>query len=125
MGHATGLLSGVQVLELAQRISGPYCGKILAHMGAEVIKIEPPEGDEARHLGPFPDHRPHEEKSGLFLWLNANKYGVRLDLTDSEDRSRLRKLAKTADIVIENYTAGQMDAWHLGYEALRDINPRL
>jgi crotonobetainyl-CoA:carnitine CoA-transferase CaiB-like acyl-CoA transferase len=91
-------------------------------MGADVIKVEPPEGDEARHMGPFPDNSPHPEKSGLFLWLNANKYEVTLDLTVSEDRSRLKKLAKTADIIIESYAEGQMDAWGVGYETLRDLN---
>ena len=102
MSQTAGLLSNVQVVELAQRISGPYCGKILAHLGAKVIKIEPPEGDAARRLGPFPDHTPHPEKSGLFLWLNANKYGVMLDLTAAEGRRHLQNLVKTADIIIAN-----------------------
>src|SRR5437762_4758948 len=100
VSQATGLLADVQVLELAQRISGPYCGKILAHLGASVVKIEPPGGDAARRLGPFPEHRPHPDKSGLFLWLNANKYGVTLDLTASEGHRQLHKLARTDDIII-------------------------
>lgn len=66
VSQATGLLAGVKVVELASRISGPYCGKILAHMGAEVIKIEPPEGDEARRLGPFPNHTPTSKRVGCF-----------------------------------------------------------
>ncbi|MEE8305518.1 MAG: CoA transferase, partial [Candidatus Tectomicrobia bacterium] len=119
MDQAAGLLSGVQVVELAQRISGPYCGKILAHLGAEVIKVEPPEGDEVRRLGPFPGHRPHPETSGLFLWLNANKYGVTLDLTVSEDRRRLRNLVQGADVLIES------DAWGLDNTGLADLNPGL
>lgn len=125
VSQATGLLAGVQVLEVAQRIAGPYCGKILAHLGASVLKVEPPEGDAARRLGPFPDHSPHPEKSGLFLWLNANKYGVTLDLRASEGRQQLQKLVKTADIIIANDTEGQLDEWHLGYEALRTSNPGL
>ena len=64
---AVGLLPGVRVVDLGQRISAPYCAKILAQMGAEVIKVEPPEGDAARRMGPFPDDIPHPEKSGLFL----------------------------------------------------------
>ena len=100
MSQATGLLSGVRVVELASRISGPYCGKILAHLGAEVIKVEPPEGDEARRLGPFPSRAPHPEKSGWFLWLNANKYGVTLDAAQPRDRARLDDLIHRADILI-------------------------
>ena len=100
MSQATGLLSGVRVVELASRISGPYCGKILAHLGADVIKVEPPEGDEARRLGPFPSRAPHPEKSGWFLWLNANKYGVTLDAAQPRDRARLDDLIHRADILI-------------------------
>ena len=68
-----GLMAGVKALDVGRRISAPYCTKILANMGAEVLKIEPPEGDEARRMGPFPSNEPHPEKSGLFLALNANK----------------------------------------------------
>ena len=125
MSQATGLLSKVQVIELAQRISGPYCGKILAHLGASVIKVEPPEGDAARWLGPFPDHTPHPEKSGLFLWLNANKYGVTLDLTAAAGRRQLQQLVRTADIIIANDAEAQLDEWGLGYESLRSLNPGL
>src|SRR5215510_11439304 len=109
VSQATGLLAGVQVLEVAQGIAGPYCGKILAHLGANVIKVEPPEGDMARRLGPFPDHSPHPEKSGLFLWLNVNKYGVTLDLTVAEGCRQLQHLARTADIIIVNHAAAQLD----------------
>lgn len=129
VSQATGLLSGVQVVELASRISGPYCGKILAHMGAEVIKVEPPEGDETRRLGPFPNHAPHPEKSGLFLWLNTNKYGVTLDATLSRDRHRLADLIRTADILIESVGIGSLPAWQpegLGDgKALRQRHPEL
>ncbi len=75
-----GLLPGVRVLDVGQGISGPYCAKILAQMGAEVIKVEPSAGDPARRMGPFPGDIPHSEKSGLFLALNANKFGVTLDM---------------------------------------------
>jgi crotonobetainyl-CoA:carnitine CoA-transferase CaiB-like acyl-CoA transferase len=111
VSQATGLLSGVKVVELASRISGPYCGKILAHMGAEVVKVEPPEGDEARRLGPFPNHTPHLEKSGLFLWLNANKYGITLDVMRSRDRDRLADLLRAADILIESDAKGSLQSW--------------
>ena len=73
-------LSGIKVVELATMYSGPYCGKLLADLGAEVIKVEPPEGDPARIEGPFPEDEPHPEKSALFLYLNTSKRGVTLDL---------------------------------------------
>ena len=73
---AVGLLPGVRVFDLGQRISAPYCAKILAQMGAEVIKVEPPEGDAARRMGPFPDDIPHPEKSGCF-WPPASHSGRR------------------------------------------------
>ena len=122
---APGLLPGVRVLDLGQRISGPYCGKLLAQLGAEVIKIEPPEGDEARRMGPFPGDVPHPEKSGLFLALNANKHGVTLDLTAKDGVDTLRRLVKRADIIVENFHPGQMEEWGLGYRVLRDENPGL
>jgi crotonobetainyl-CoA:carnitine CoA-transferase CaiB-like acyl-CoA transferase len=125
VSQPTGLLAGVRVLELSPRISGPYCGKILAHMGAEVIKIEPPAGDDTRRMGPFPSRRPHAEKSGLFLWLNANKYSVKLDLESPEDRRQLRELAQTADIMIEGDVESQLAAWELSDETLRACNPAL
>jgi crotonobetainyl-CoA:carnitine CoA-transferase CaiB-like acyl-CoA transferase len=121
MRQATGLLAGVQVLELAQRISGPYCGKILAQLGAQVIKVEPPDGDVARRLGPFPAHTPHAEQSGLFLWLNANKYGVTLDVSASAGRQQLQRLATTADILITSDSTDHLETC----EALRSTNPGL
>ena len=122
---APGLLPGVRVLDLGQRISGPYCAKLLAQLGAEVIKVEPPDGDEARRMGPFPGDVPHPEKSGLFLALNANKHGVTLDLTSKDDLATLRKLAKTADMIVENLRPGLLDELDVGYESLRYENPGL
>ncbi len=119
----TGLLSGVRVLDIGGRISAPYCSKTLANMGAEVIKVEPPNGDEARRMGPFPGEAPHPDKSGLFLALNANKYGVTLDITTSDGSEKLRRLAKATDIIVENLPLGYLDQLDLGYEALREINP--
>ena len=118
-----GLLPGVRVLDVGQGISGPYCGKILAQMGAEVIKVEPPDGDSARRMGPFPKNISQPEKSGLFLALNANKYGVTLDLSSPEGADSFRKLAATADIVIENPPPVFLEDLGLGYESLKAINP--
>ncbi|MCI0825339.1 MAG: CoA transferase, partial [Chloroflexi bacterium] len=122
---AVGLLPGVRVLDIGQGISAPYCTKILAHMGAEVIKVEPPEGDVARGMGPFPGDSPHPEKSGLFLALNTNKYGITLDLTSPDGAETLRELVTSADIVVENPPPDSLEANGLGYETLRGINPGL
>ena len=97
-----GLLSGVRVLEIGGQVSAAYCGKILALLGAEVIKVEPPEGDPARRAGPFPGDRPHPEKSGLFLALNLNKLGITLDLSQPKDGRRLATLALDAAVVVGN-----------------------
>ena len=96
---AIGLLPGVRVLDVGQGISGPYCAKILAHLGAEVIKVEPPEGDDARRIGPFPGDVPHPEKSGLYMALNTNKFGVTLDLESVNGAESFRDLVKGADTV--------------------------
>ena len=120
-----GLLSGVRVLDVGQGISGPYCAKIMAQMGAEVIKVEPPEGEEARSMGPFPGGQPHPEKSGLFLALNANKYGITLDLDSADGAEAFRKLAATADIVVENPPPVSLEDRGLGFQALNDGNPGL
>ena len=95
-----GLLSGIRVLEISGQVSAAYCGKVLALLGAEVIKVEPPEGDAARHAGPFPGDLPHPEKSGLFLALNLNKFGVTLDLASTEGQRRLGLLTRGAAVVV-------------------------
>ncbi len=98
-------------------------------MGAEVIKVEPPEGDEARSLGPFPNHTPHPEKSGLFLWLNVNKYGVTCDAKHARDRRRLAALIGSADILLEGGAEGSLHRWQPeGYPdgpSLRQHHPGL
>ena len=95
-----GALSGVRVLEVGGQVSAAYCGKVLALLGAEVIKVEPPEGDAARRAGPFPGDLPHPEKSGLFLALNLNKFGITLDLALPRDRRHFRALAHSAAVVV-------------------------
>ena len=120
-----GLLSGVRVLELGEQVSASYCGKILALMGAEVIKVEPPAGDAVRRAGPFPGDLPHADKSGLFLALNLNKYGITLDMALAKDRQRLRDLARTATVVIQDVPDGALAGSGLDDEALRQDNPGL
>lgn len=122
---SAGLLPGVRVLELGGEISAAYCGKILALMGAEVIKVELPEGDAARRAGPFPGDIPHPEKSGLFLALNLNKYGITLDLTLPDDRHRLGELARTVAVVIQDRPGGRRAGSGLDGETLRQDNPGL
>jgi len=88
-------LKGIKVLEFASLASGPYCTKLLADLGAEVIKIEQPgAGDEARSRGPFKDDIPHPERSGLFVYLNTNKLGITLDPKTPTGKSIFLKLVK-------------------------------
>ena len=97
---AEGPLSGVKVVEYCDFISGPYCTKLLADLGAEVIKIERPEGDSARKRGPFLHDNPNPELSGLFLYHNTNKKGVTLNLESPAGRRIFKKLAAEADILV-------------------------
>ena len=118
-------LSGTRVLEYAQFVSGPYCTKLMADLGAEVIKIEPPEGDIARKRGPFPGDIPHPERSGLFLYNNTNKLGVTLDLNSTEDKETFKRLIENTDVFIEDTSPGTMKSLGLDFSTLKKINPRL
>src|SRR5918992_2957552 len=109
-------LAGLRVLEVAERVCGPYCGKLLASLGAEVIKIEaPPEGDPSRHRGPFPGDVPHPERSGMFLYLNTGKQGITLNLADPQGRMILRELGQKAEVIIHDQQPAQ--AGELGLDA--------
>lgn len=119
-------LEGIQVVELGERVSAPYCGKLFADYGALVVKIEPPgTGDSSRGWGPFPGDQADREKSGLFHCLNSNKKSVTLDANDPGDREKIRALIVRADVLIENNTPQQMRRWSLDYATLRELNPRL
>jgi crotonobetainyl-CoA:carnitine CoA-transferase CaiB-like acyl-CoA transferase len=119
-------LSGVKVLEFSDFISGPYCGKLLSNMGAQVIKVEKPGlGDKARRYGPFPQNLPHPEKSGLFLFLNTNKSGITLNLETAPGRKIFKQLIKWADILIEDHSVKEMKQLGLNYTAEKKINPSL
>ena len=119
------MLSGVRVLDLTNVLSGPFATLHLALLGAEILKIEnPAEGDLARKLGNVP--RLSKELMGTsFLAQNANKKSLTLNLKEREAREIFRKLAKTADVVVENFRPGVMDRLGLSWQALREINPRL
>lgn len=119
-------LSNVKVLDLTHYVAGPYCTKLLADYGADVIKVERPgSGDGARSLGPFPEDIPHPDRSGMFLYLNTNKRGITLDLKTPSGVKIIKELVKDADILVENYAPGVMDRLGLGYDILDEINPGL
>ena len=121
-----GPLADVTVLELGHAISAPYCTKLLADQGAEVIKVEPPgEGDPSRRSGPFPGDIPHREKSGLYLQLNLNKKSITLNIHLPHGARILRRLVCQADILVENMPFGTLPSLGLAYQDLEAVNPTL
>src|SRR6185437_976027 len=122
----SGALSSLKIIEVGEMVSAPYATKLIADLGAEVIKVERPNvGDYARVRGPFPGGTAHPEKSGLFLYLNANKYGVTLDLAKPEGMELLEKLVADADALVHNLTPPDMDRIGLSFDRMRKVNPRL
>ena len=116
-------LDGVRVLELGNFMAGPYAGTLLADMGADVVKVEAPDGgDHSRALGPFP--APGADGAG-FLRLNRNKRGIALDLKSPDGAAAFRALVGETDVIIENFRAGTMDGLGLGYDHLRADHPGL
>ena len=114
----------MKVLEYANFIAGPYCGKLLADLGAEVIKVEKPVvGDEARQYGPFPQDLPHPEQSGLFLYLNTNKLSITLNAEAATGVNILKELLKESDIFIEDNPPAVMEGLGLDYANLQKVNP--
>lgn len=116
---------GVRVLELAEGISGPFAGRWLAALGADVVKVERTTGDPSRAFGPWPDDLPDDETSGLFLYLNGDKRSVTLNLDTSDGREILRELAASAEIVIESFEPGYLGERGLGYDELSRDNSAL
>lgn len=119
---SVGPLEGLTVLEVTERVSGAYCGKLLADMGADVIKVEPPMGDSARLWGPFPDDVPDPEASGLFLHLNTNKRGITVDVQTEEGSHLLRRLVRDVDLLVEDVRLLERC---LSVEELHRVNPEL
>lgn len=117
-----GALHGKLVIDLSRVLGGPYCTQMLGDHGAEIIKIEPPRGDETRDWGPpF-----HDEDSAYYLGVNRNKRSIGLDLSKPEGQQVLLRLLEKADVLIENYKPGTMEKWGLGYEdVLQQKFPRL
>lgn len=119
-------LSGLRVLELGSLVAVPWCGKMLASLGADVVKIEPPAtGDPSRRRGPFPGDDPHPERSGTFLYLNTGKRGVTLDVDDPQGRELLRQMAVDADVVIHDSLPSLAATRGLDRDALAALNAAL
>lgn len=118
-------LNGVSVLELGQHISASFCTKIMAALGAEVIKIEKVTGDPARREGPFPNDEPHPEKSGLFLYLNMGKKGVTLNINTKTGQKIFKELVARSNILVEDLGKNILKNIGLGYNELSKTNPRL
>jgi crotonobetainyl-CoA:carnitine CoA-transferase CaiB-like acyl-CoA transferase len=119
-----GFLDGVRVLEVADEL-GEYCGRVLAGVGADVVKIEPPTGEVTRSYGPFAGDRPDPEGSLYFWHYNFGKRGVTLDLDDAGGQAEFLRLAAGADVVIDTRPASYLDDRSIGYDALRALNPGL
>ncbi len=113
-----------RVLDLTDE-KGYFCGKILADLGADVIKIEPPGGDPGRNIGPFHHDSTDKNKSLFFFSWNTSKKSITLNIETPEGQKIFRKLAKAADFVIESFSPGHMEKLGLGYSALKGINPRI
>lgn len=119
-------LAGITVVDLTQYIAGPYCTKLMAGFGADVIKIEQPQtGDGLRRSGPFYKDREGTETSIPFLWLNTGKKSVTLNVESARGQDLLRRLVMKADVLVENFKPGVMERLGLGYETLRESTPGL
>ncbi len=125
-GRADGLpLEGIRVLDLTQGAAGPYATKLYADYGADVIKIERPDGgDPMRRVGPFPDDEPHPERAGVFLHINTGKRSVTLNLKTASGQRILQRLAASADLVFENFRPGTLERLGLAAERLAALRPQ-
>ena len=117
-----GPLTGLRVLELTGE-HAQFCGKLMADLGADVIKIEPPGGQETRNVGPFLNDEEHPERSLYFWHYNTSKRGVTLDIAKPEGKEVFRKLSVTAGLILESFPAGYMPVLGLGYEDFRRTIP--
>ena len=125
-GHPSIPLNGLRVLEAASMIAGPFCGKLLAALGAEVVKMEPPLlGDPSRRRGPFPGDIPHPERSGTFLYLNTSKKSITLNLEDTKGSLLLRQLAGQSDVLIHDFQPNRASNLGLSPVELGQANPNL
>ena len=118
--RVSGPLSGLVVLDLTRVLAGPYCTMLLGDLGARIIKVEPPEGDDSRRYGPFING-----KSGYFTAFNRGKESIALDLKADADRAIFERLLAKADVLVENYRPGTMEKLGYGWETLHERHPRL
>ncbi|GIS93198.1 MAG: hypothetical protein CM1200mP22_04350 [Dehalococcoidia bacterium] len=119
-----GPLAGLRVLELTGE-HAQFCGKLMADLGADVIKVEPPGGQETRNVGPYLNDEYHPERSLYFWHYNTSKRGVTLDITSPEGQEVFKRLAGTAGLILESFPAGYLPSIGLGYEDLSAVNPGL
>ncbi len=123
---ARSALDGIRVLDLTHHVAGPYCTKLLADFGADVIKVERPgSGDPTRRRGPFVGDDPHPDKSLPFLYLNTSKRSVTLDIKSEDGRAILEKLVRESDVLVESFRPTLLPSLGLDYEALKRVNPSL
>jgi len=120
-----GALAGCRIIDLSRVLGGPYCTQVLADHGADVLKIEPPLGDETRGWGPPFAQGVGGDTAAYFVGVNRNKQGLTLDLSQEAGRTFLRGLLAEADVLVENFKPGTMEKWGLGYDTLKDDFPRL
>lgn len=122
---APGALDDIRVVDMTHFLAGPYCTQMLADQGADVVKVEPPEGDVTRTFGPFHPEDQLKAYAGYFASVNRNKRSVTLDLKSQAGRETLLTMIDKADVLVENYRAGVMERLGLSYEALKARNPKL
>jgi crotonobetainyl-CoA:carnitine CoA-transferase CaiB-like acyl-CoA transferase len=125
MSEVLGALDGVRIVDLTQMLAGPYCTMLLADQGAEIIKVEPLDGDHTRIIGPYHADDKLKAFGGYFASVNRNKQSIAIDLKQAEGRELVLKFCENADAVVENYRGGVMDRLGLGYETIRERNPKI
>ncbi len=126
MTNNPGALAGVKIVDLSRVLAGPYATQILGDHGADIVKVEPPLGDETREWGPpFRGDGAERGPSAYYVNINRNKRGIALDLNKPEAREVVWKLLEDADVLVENFKLGTMERWGMGYDALAARFPRL
>ena len=120
-----GALDGVRIVDLTQMLAGPFCTMLLADQGAEIVKVEPLDGDDTRIMGPYHDDDRLRAFGGYFASINRNKKSIAIDLKKPEGRDLVLRLCEGADAIVENSRAGVMDRLGLGYDALHERFPKL
>ncbi len=120
-----GALRGLRVIDMTQVLAGPFCTQLLADHGADVVKVEPLQGDSTRHLGPYRSDDQLRSYGGYYGSVNRNKRSIAIDLKSPEGREMLLQLIDGADVVVENFRPGVMDRLGFSYETLSERNPRL